>query len=147
MTNRKLTVAAVVAASTVAVLWMRATKNRAAPDARWRVVTVALPESEVAPGGEIPEPLRKLGESAEVRLSPAPGGRGTELAARANLAGGASDHKLAPRIRVALRQSKQLLEAGEVATNEPQPHGRRPATPAGVLVDALSRRSPREGVL
>jgi hypothetical protein len=147
--NTKLVaVAALVAASAVTVQRIRRrTDPSTADDPRWRTVTIEAPEVRVAPDGVVPAPLRELGDLVEVRLTPAPSGRGTELAARPNLSSGTRDKELASEIRVALRQSKQLLEAGEVATNEPQPHGHRPATPAGLLVDVLARRSPGDGVL
>lgn len=70
-----------------------------------------------------------------VRFRPAPGGRGTELSVAlhyqppagrlgqwtAKLAG----LEPAQQLREDLRRLKQLLEAGEIATNEGQPHGRR----------------------
>src|SRR5215208_5245471 len=54
---------------------------RIAPD-RWHTVTVNRPPEEVAPEGRLPEPLAGLSDAVEVRFRPAPGGRGTELAAR-----------------------------------------------------------------
>ncbi|MCS5732451.1 hypothetical protein [Herbiconiux daphne] len=115
--------------------------------ARWRVVTINLEAADVLPGGILPPPLAELEELIEVRTSPAPGGRGTELAARALPLPDASGDDLPGLIRRALRESKQLLETGELPTNEPQPEGHRPKTPAGLLVDAVTRRSPEEGVL
>jgi hypothetical protein len=61
----------------------------------WRVVTVALDEESLHPGGQWPEPLEAWGDAIEVRTRPASGNKGTELAAR-------------------LRRAKQLLETGEV---------------------------------
>lgn len=90
--------------------------------ARWQVVTVAGPPEAVLPGGRWPEPLRRLDGAVEVHTRPAPGGRGTELAARplgdppglpglaAHLVG--DDPGLL--IRQALREAKQLAETGEV---------------------------------
>ena len=116
---------------------------------RWRVVTIAAEPEQIAPEGRLPTPLADLDELIEVRFEPAPGDRGTELAARPRAGASHPDDQndLARMIRRALRESKQLIEAGELATNEPQPEGHRPATPAGLVVDALSRRSPEEGVL
>jgi hypothetical protein len=122
---------------------------------RWRVVTIGLPEAEVLPGGVLPPPLAELEDLIEMRTAPAPGGRGTELSARARPDQDAAvdtddtgdDGDLPGLIRRALRESKQLLETGEIPTNEPQPEGDRPKTPAGLLTDAVTRRSPEEGVL
>jgi hypothetical protein len=50
-------------------------------------------------------------------------------------------------IRTALRQSKQLVEVGEVMRLDPAPHGKRSATPGGKLVELVASRSGGEGVL
>lgn len=126
------------------------------PGNRWRAVTVNKQVSEVAPGGTLPQPLAALGESVEVRIEPAPGGKGTEIAARLRSSEPSGPGALTTRltgddprqaIRSALRQSKQLLEVGEVLRTGPQPAGHRPATPAGKTFDALTRRAGSEGVL
>ena len=126
-------------------------------DRRWRVVTVYLAPDEVAPGGVLPGPLAELGDLVEVEVRPAPGGKGTELAARlrepassGGLAGAAA--RLSgddPRqdVRQALRRSKQLLEAGELLQVHPQPAGHRPSTPWGKAYDLVLSRAGREGVL
>lgn len=126
----------------------------------WRSVTVALPPEQVAPGGRYPEPLAELGEAVEIRMSPAPGGRGTELSARPahartapvsastgrNGAGRKNgSENPAETIRAALRRSRMLLEAGEILHNRPAPHGRRPPTLAGWLVDEWEDRAQRKG--
>lgn len=89
---------------------------------RWEVVTVDRPPEQVLPNGRWPEPLRRLGGAIEVRVRPAPGDRGTELAARP-LAGGPPPAGLAAHLvgddpalllRRTLRQVKQRAEAGEV---------------------------------
>ncbi|MEU8181613.1 hypothetical protein AB0B86_12690 [Micromonospora sp. NPDC049047] len=88
----------------------------------WEVVTVDRPPEQVLPGGRWPEPLRRLDGAVEVRVRPAPGDRGTELAARP-LAGATPPVGLAAHlvgddpgllVRRALRQIKQRAEAGEV---------------------------------
>ncbi|GAA4567987.1 hypothetical protein GCM10023176_21500 [Micromonospora coerulea] len=101
--------------------WPRVTGADPRP-ARWQVVTVAGPPEAVLPGGRWPEPLRRLDGAVELHARPAPGGRGTELAARplgdspplpglaAHLVG--DDPGLL--IREALRAAKQLTETGEV---------------------------------
>ncbi|MFC0033510.1 hypothetical protein ACFFMM_28705 [Micromonospora chaiyaphumensis] len=89
---------------------------------RWQVVTVAGRPEEVLPRGRRPEPLRRLGGGVELSARPAPGGRGTELAARLP-AGGAALPGLAAHLvgddpgrflRQVLRETKQLVETGEV---------------------------------
>ncbi|MEV4657853.1 hypothetical protein [Micromonospora sp. NPDC049301] len=109
------------------------------PDApaRWEVVTVCRPPEQVLPGGRWPEPLRCLDGAVEVRVRPAPGDRGTELAARP-LAGATPRVGLAAHlvgddpgllVRRTLGQAKQHIEAGEVlradrsALDRPGRHG------------------------
>ncbi len=80
--------------------WGRGEQNR-----RTHVVTVNLPLEQVAPGGEAPAALRELpGVTVDVRK--APGDKGTELAVTGD------DHML---IRKTLRDTKALLEVGEIA--------------------------------
>jgi hypothetical protein len=122
------------------------------PD-RWQVVTVNRPGEEVVPDGRLPEPLARLGEGVEVRLRPAPGNRGIELAARlrsdgphgltgmmAHLTG--DDPRLA--LRSALRQTKQLAETGELLSP-----ARPPSTHRTLLnrppLNAAIRRARAEG--
>ncbi|MFE9205166.1 hypothetical protein [Micromonospora sp. NPDC007230] len=89
---------------------------------RWQVVTVAGRPEEVLPRGRWPEPLRRLYGTVELYARPAPGGRGTELAARllGNAPGlrGMVAHLVGDDpgrfIRQALREAKQLAETGEV---------------------------------
>ncbi|MFE9958489.1 hypothetical protein [Micromonospora sp. NPDC005299] len=89
---------------------------------RRQVVTVAGRPEEVLPPGRWPEPLRRLDGAVELSARPAPGGRGTELAARL-LAGGPTLPGLAAHLlgddpgrflRQVLREAKQLVETGEV---------------------------------
>ena len=123
------------------------------PD-RWHSVTVNRPPEEVAPEGRLPEPLATLGDAVEVRLRPAPGGRGTELAARLRdgaLAGAAgavarvagSDPR--QEVRAALRQSKQLLETGEVLSPDEPSTTRR--TLRSLPLELATRRARGEGRL
>ena len=79
--------------------WGRATEGR-----RTHVVTVNLPMDRVAPDGQPPAALREL-PGATVDVRPAPGDKGTELAVTGE------DHTA---IRKALRDTKALLEVGEV---------------------------------
>lgn len=113
---------------------------------RWRAVTIDRGADEVMPGGRLPEPLAALGDLVEVEMQPAPGDKGTEL--RVRLRGRDPGHSAdARRVRSALREAKQLVEVGEVLRVDPAPHGRRPPTPGGLLVEAAARRSGGEGLL
>jgi hypothetical protein len=128
-----------------------------APGSGWLVVTVLLPPEQVEAAGP-PQPLAELGDRVEVRVTPAPGDKGTELAARLRAATGGSgnggnssrDEAGAPSVadlRSALRRAKQLLEVGEVMAVDPAPHGHRSRTPGGALLEAATRRAGKEGVL
>jgi hypothetical protein len=120
------------------------------PGSRWITVTIYRPLDEVAPGGRLPKRLAALGSRVETAIRPAPGDRGTEVAARPVLTDGSEgdDQKeLRDEVRVALRQDKQELEVGEVLVLEPVPHGKRSETPTGKLVDAAAKRAGTEGLL
>ncbi|MGI5523132.1 hypothetical protein ACQEUX_19690 [Micromonospora sp. CA-259024] len=96
---------------------------------RWEVVTVDRPPEQVLPGGRWPEPLRTLNGVVEVRVRPAPGDRGTELAARplvgATPPAGLAAHLVGDDpgllVRRTLRQVKQRVEAGEVLRADRSP--------------------------
>jgi hypothetical protein len=87
--NRTVSRVVVLAGVSAGVLAVRRMTTRqvgdgtagVAPD-RWHTVTVNHPPEVVAPDGQLPEPLAGLGDAVEVQVRPAPGGRGTELAAR-----------------------------------------------------------------
>jgi hypothetical protein len=80
-----------------------------------RAVTVDKPEPEVRALLEDPAAVRRFSPegrwTGRYELRPAPGGRGTEIHAAAEAAD--------------LRRAKQLLEAGEIATADRAPAGRR----------------------
>lgn len=100
-------------------------------------ITVNLPLDEVT--GRLPSELTEPPGAIEVTLRAAPGGRGTEIHARA-LGGTVSDGQL----REALRNSRSLLEAGEVLA----PGG--PTTTPTALNSALrtaTRHGREEGLL
>jgi hypothetical protein len=90
-------------------------KGLGADDPGWRAVTVERSEAEVRSFLGDPEKVATFSPDAswegEFRLREAPGGRGTELHAKASAAD--------------LRRAKQLLEAGEIATAAGAPAGRR----------------------
>jgi hypothetical protein len=94
---------------------------------RWLVVTVNT-SKDSSQSFEAPEPLRAWGDAIEVRTSPAPGERGTELAVRLrdphadtvprglpdDLAQELDGTTPVQKLRSALRRAKQLIETGEV---------------------------------
>jgi hypothetical protein len=153
-----------VAAGGAAVVLVRGLQRRAEagagdaaePRSRWRAVTINLSPEEVMPENQLPGPLAELGDLVEVEVRPAPGGKGSELRARlrspeptgaASAASRLSGDDPRQRVRAALREAKQLIEVGEVLRVDPTPHGRRPPTPTGALVEAATKRAGGEGVL
>ena len=109
---------------------------------RWRAVTVLTDPERLRTA--TPAPLAALGERVELRVTPAPGDRGAELAAR--FRGPVTEEEIG-ELRAALREAKQLTEVGEVLRVDPAPHGHRSATPQGAALVGMSARAPREGVL
>lgn len=104
----------------------------------WHVVTINRPRDELAQGGRLPDPVTRLGDGVEVRLRPAPGDKGTELAVRQRQSEPDAVTDLTARltgddprqaVRTALRQSKQLAETGEVLSPD------RPATTKRMLLN------------
>jgi hypothetical protein len=132
----------------------RAARGRApaGPRGGWLGVTVLRPADELAPGGALPEPLRRFGERIEVRMQPAPGERGTELYARpvdrstgSGLAGRLTGTDQLADLRRALREAKSLAECGEVVQPD-EPRTTHPG-PGGRLLAALDRRAQGAGRL
>jgi hypothetical protein len=122
------------------------------PASGWLAVTVFREPSDVDTA-QLPAPLAELGDRIEVRVRPAPGDKGTELAARLRnrpSSGTALSrlHGSDPQaeLRSALRRAKQLIEVGEVLAVDPAPHGKRTATPGGVLLEAWTKVAPKAGV-
>jgi len=121
---------------------------------RWLAVTVNRPPEQVAPQGKLPEPLIRLGDTVEVQVRPAAGGRGSELCARplvpvprgaVNLTSRLSGDDPRQQVRRALRDAKSLLETGEVLAPDSPPNAR--PTAAGRLLDLVRRRASGEGRL
>lgn len=89
---------------------------------RWHVLTAYRPFDDV--DGNLPDVLAGRRDELEVQLRPAPGDRGTEIAARATGPAVTDDD-----VRRALREARSLLEVGEVLrpggpTTEPTPLNR-----------------------
>jgi hypothetical protein len=122
------------------------------PASGWLVVTVFREPFEIDTA-ELPAPLAELGDQVEVRVRPAADSKGTELAARLRdrVPSGSAHDRLSgsdPQsdLRSALRRAKQILEVGEVLVVDPAPHGKRKATPGGVLLEAWTKVAPKAGV-
>ncbi|MGW0604305.1 hypothetical protein [Streptomyces sp. NPDC002640] len=121
---------------------------------RWLTVTVNLPPEEVGRGGALPPPLDRFADRIDVKVTPAPGDRGTELAVllkdppsrlASSLPGRLAGEDPRQELRVALREAKSLLETGEVMLPDTPPTTHD--TPGGKVLGLLSRRSGGEGVL
>ncbi|MEH3076007.1 MAG: hypothetical protein PGN11_04925 [Quadrisphaera sp.] len=114
-------------------------------------MTVLRPPGEIDVD-QLPAPLAALRGRIEVTVRPASQDRGTELSARlldappgsrpARLGGKDAEGDL----RRALRETKQLLEVGEVLAVDPTPHGHRSGTPGGALIERWTTAAPRAGV-
>ena len=109
---------------------------------RWLAVTVNRPQQEIPTEDGLPGPLADLGDGVEVRIQPAPADKGTEISARPR---GSSGKDQRQKVRKALRETKQILETGEVLSPDWPPTTKD--TPGGKLLGAATSRSRREGLL
>ena len=142
-----------VAAGLVARSVVRA-KRESEGDGRhpdgWKSVTI-LGDSSAISESAYPEPLQRLADMIEVRLATAPGDKGFEVHARvrdgANVREVVGDDDPDQALRAALRDAKQLIETGEVLRAKPRPHGKRPTTILGAVVDKAEDDAKGEGVL
>jgi hypothetical protein len=135
------------------VRWMTSrpgTSRDRVPKNRWIMVTVNCSPERLASRSDLPDPIIRLGDSVDIKVSPAPGDRGTELGARL--------HEL-PRTKIrgmvmrrpeedprrvverALREAKSLIEAGEVVRPD-WPPSVQPAQ-VGKLLEFAGRRGGR----
>ena len=108
-----LAVAAGAGALTGAVVVVR--RRRRPGTDRWHSVTINVSPEQLGPK---PPPLEQLGFPIEVRIRPAPGDHGTELAVR--MAAGA-EHERVRELRKALREARSLAEVGEVLLPDSPP--------------------------
>ncbi len=109
----------------------------------WKAVTVLADAEALRPGGRYPEPLAALADRLEIALRPAGRDRGTEVHARFR----PGEHPDPEALRVALRDTKSLVETGIVQRADPVPHGVRKPTPFGIGQDAIESRSKGMGLL
>ncbi len=121
---------------------------------RWHAVTVNVPPQEVSPDGGLPGPLAGMADKIEVRIKPAPGDRGTEIHARlrGSVPSGPSAVKARasgedPRqeLRKALRETRSILETGEVLSPDKPPTTK--STPGGKLLGTVTSRGRGEGLI
>jgi hypothetical protein len=114
---------------------------------RWHAVTVNVPPAAIIIEGVLPAPLAALNESIEVRIVPAPGDKGSEIHARLLDESADADGDEDPRaeLRRALRESRSLLEIGEVI--EPNRNVTTEPTLSNRPVAAATQRGRGGGVL
>jgi hypothetical protein len=121
---------------------------------RWHAVTVNRTPEEVSSEKPLPGPLTELGDKIEVQIRPAPGDKGTEIAARVrgSVPSGPmgayarlSDNDPRQALRKALRETRSLLETGEVLKPDTRPSTK--PTPGGKLLGIATSRSWEEGRL
>ncbi|MEU8240844.1 hypothetical protein AB0C07_21585 [Actinoplanes missouriensis] len=107
-TGKVLMFAVPLAAATAATV---AAKRRAKqPDHQRRhVITIYRPLSELE-SEQLPGSLREITGDAEITLRPAPGDRGTEIAVRIPEGSTITEGQ----VRAALRETRSLLETGDV---------------------------------
>jgi hypothetical protein len=123
------------------------------PTSGWLVTTVFRDPSDIQ-GESLPAPLAEFGDRIEVRVAPAPEGKGTELGVRLRdnpSSSGTAGSRLTGKdpqadLRSALRRAKQLIEVGEVLVVDPIPHGERTASPGGALLEGWTKVAPKAGV-
>ena len=111
---------------------------------RWLVVTVYRTPQDVQSQVDGSGPLSRMRSEIEVTVRPAPGDKGAELAARPT-APGSDTTEMRRSLRAALRETKSILECGEVV--EPSRPGSSHPGPAGQLLRAVTARAWGEGRL
>ncbi|MEU4626456.1 hypothetical protein AB0G04_41565 [Actinoplanes sp. NPDC023801] len=107
-TAKVLLIAGPIAAGAAAVAAGRRAKRRTPPRHR-HVLTVYRPLAELEVT-QLPGSLSEIADHVEIRLAAAPGGRGTEIAVRILDGSPITDGE----VRRALRETRSLLEAGDV---------------------------------
>jgi hypothetical protein len=112
---------------------------------RWHPITVNRDIADVVMDSDELLPLMDLGGDIEIRIEPAPGGRGTEIAARLITSGDMTDkstREMLRKLREALRNTQWLLETGEILLPDSPPSTRR--TPTSLPLQFATRHA-REG--
>jgi hypothetical protein len=151
--------AAAIGTGMAVARWLAARGRMPAPvrdpmaSRRWLAVTINCRPEDIRSDGRLPEPL--VGLDIEVRIDSAPGDRGTELYARprqpvptgaAGVLARLRGEDPRQRVRKALRDTKSIIETGEVLQPD-TPFATSPTTLPGRLVDLAVGRAPGEGRL
>jgi hypothetical protein len=112
----------------------------------WEMVTINCAPQRLASRADLPEPIARLGDAVDIKISPAPGDRGTELGARlrepqtgiTGMAARIIGDDPRRTVRRALREAKSLIETGEVMRRD-WPPTHRP-TPTAKVMEFAHRR-------
>jgi hypothetical protein len=106
---------------------------------RWHSITINRTPEQLGPK---PPPLDELGFPVQIRVRPAPGDRGTEVAVRAEAG---ADRDTVRHLRRALREARSLAEVGEVLLPDTPATTHR--TPTGAPLAYATRHGREEGRL
>lgn len=148
-----VTAVAATAAAVVAgrqVMRRRGSERGGARD-RWHTVTINCEPEQLGP---LPPPLDSIGVPIEVRIVPAPAGRGSELSVRltrpvptgpAKAVAKLRDKDPVRRLRRSLREARQLAETGEILRPNSPPTTRPTLT--GAPLAYATRHAREEGRL
>jgi hypothetical protein len=126
------------------------TMREPAPKNRWIMVTINCSPQRLASRADMPEPITRLGDAVDLKISPAPGDRGTELGARlrelprtkiVGMVARRPEEDPRRMVEEALRQAKSLIETGEVLRPDWPPSAR--AAQGAKLLEFADRRGGR----
>jgi hypothetical protein len=138
--TRNTLLAAAVAAAGVTAAKQLSARRQQRDDDRRHVITVYRPIDDIRTNGKLPSPLADLGERVDIEMKPAPGDRGTEVFVRAR------DRAASAReIRRALRDTRSLLEVGDVLLPDGPPTTE--PTLANRALREVTRHGREEGLL
>lgn len=114
---------------------------------RPHVATIDRPFDETSHINDLPGRLGELRDRIDLRMSPAPGDRGTEISVRhkASDSSANSTGEFDRELREALRETKSLLEAGEFV--QPDRENTTQRTIMGLPIDLASSLGRKEGRL
>lgn len=126
--------AVLLGGTTIAVqqIIKQARKRLSQAYSRWHPITVNRDPANITLRSEELKPLMDLGEAIEIKIAPAPGGKGTEIAARLSDSDTpdkmSKKMKMLSKLRGALRKTQWLVETGEILSPDKPSSIRRSLT-------------------